>query len=48
MEKIGIFCSASGNIDKMYFDMAGRIGKWMGETGKLLYMAVPVSDLWNV
>ena len=36
MEKIGIFCSASGNIDKMYFDMAGRIGKWMGETGKTL------------
>ena len=36
MEKIGIFCSASGNIDKMYFDMAGQIGKWMGETGKTL------------
>lgn len=36
MEKIGIFCSASGNIDKMYFDMASRIGKWMGETGKTL------------
>lgn len=36
MEKIGIFCSASGNIDKMYFDMAGRISKWMGETGKTL------------
>lgn len=36
MEKIGIFCSASENIDKMYFDTAARIGKWMGETGKTL------------
>ena len=36
MEKIGIFCSASENIDKMYFDMAARIGQWIGETGKTL------------
>lgn len=36
MEKIGIFCSASENIDRMNFDTAVRIGKWMGETGKTL------------
>ena len=36
MEKIGIFCSASENIDKMYFESASQIGKWMGQTGKTL------------
>lgn len=36
MEKIGIFCSASENIDKLYFDTASQIGRWMGETGKTL------------
>lgn len=36
MNKIGIFCSASENIDKMYFDSARLIGKWLGENGKTL------------
>lgn len=36
MKKIGIFCSASANIDKMYFDSARQLGKWMGQTGKTL------------
>lgn len=36
MKKIGIFCSASENIDKMYFESARKIGEWMGETGKTL------------
>lgn len=36
MKKIGIFCSASENIDKMYFESANQIGKWMGQTGKTL------------
>lgn len=36
MEKIGIFCSASENIDKMYFDAARRVGQWMGQNGKTL------------
>lgn len=36
MEKIGIFCSASENIDKMYFESARRIGTWLGQTGKTL------------
>ena len=34
MKKIGIFCSASENIDKMYFDSARQIGEWMGKAGK--------------
>ncbi|MCP3895574.1 MULTISPECIES: TIGR00730 family Rossman fold protein [Bacteroides] len=36
MKKVGIFCSASENIDKMYFDQATRIGRWLGETGRTL------------
>lgn len=36
MKKIGIFCSASENIDKMYFESARQIGKWMGESNKTL------------
>ena len=36
MDKIGIFCSASENIDKMYFDSARLIGQWLGENGKTL------------
>ena len=31
MEKIGIFCSASENIDKVYFESARQIGEWMGQ-----------------
>lgn len=36
MKKIGIFCSASENIDRMYFESALQIGKWMGETNRTL------------
>lgn len=36
MKKIGIFCSASENIDKMYFESARQIGEWMGQAGKTL------------
>lgn len=36
MDKIGIFCSASEDIDKMYFNAARQIGQWMGKTGKVL------------
>lgn len=36
MKNIGIFCSASGRIDKMFFDSARRIGQWMGQNGKTL------------
>ncbi len=36
MNKIGIFCSASKTIDKMYFDSARQIGEWIGKSGKTL------------
>lgn len=36
MKKIGIFCSASENIDKMYFESARQLGKWLGENSKTL------------
>lgn len=36
MRNIGIFCSASENIDKMFFDSARRIGQWMGQNNKTL------------
>lgn len=36
METIGIFCSASQNIDKMYFESARQLGEWMGKKGKTL------------
>lgn len=36
MEKIGIFCSASDNIDLLYFEKAKELGEWMGKQGKTL------------
>lgn len=36
MEYIGIFCSASNNIDPAYFDAARLLGEWMGKNGKTL------------
>ena len=36
MKKIGIFCSASENIDKMYFDCTNELGTWMGQTNRIL------------
>ena len=40
MEKIGIFCSASENIDKVYFESARQIGEWMGQKRQNL-------DIWR-
>lgn len=31
MKKIGVFCSASTNIESRYYDIAQQLGKWMGE-----------------
>lgn len=31
MEKIGVFCSASEQIDEKYFIAASQLGAWMGE-----------------
>lgn len=36
MDKIAIFCSASDNIDPVYFDKARELGIWMGQNGKTL------------
>ena len=36
MEKIGIFCSSSNRMDKVYYDEAARLGRWIGEHGKTL------------
>ena len=36
MEKIGIFCSASDSIDKMYFEKRIELGEWLGKQGKTL------------
>ena len=36
MENIGIFCSASNNIDPVFFRHASELGKWLGENKKTL------------
>lgn len=36
MKKIGIFCSASDSIDKVYFEKARELGEWIGRQGKVL------------
>ena len=36
MDKIAIFCSASDNIDPVYFDKARELGTWMRQNGKTL------------
>lgn len=35
MEKIGIFCSASDSIDKIYFLKASEPGEWMAKAKNL-------------
>lgn len=36
MERIGIFCSASDEIDAVYFEKASELGEWMGQNKKTL------------
>lgn len=36
MDKIAIFCSASGNIDPVFFERTCELGTWMGQNGKTL------------
>ena len=36
MDKIGIFCSASTNIDPIYMEAARQLGTWIGEQKKTL------------
>lgn len=36
MQNIGIFCASSNTMDKLYYDEAARLGRWIGENGKTL------------
>ena len=36
MDKIGIFCASSNNMDEIYYKSAEELGRWMGENGKTL------------
>lgn len=36
MDKIAIFCSASADIDPVFFEKARELGAWMGENKKTL------------
>lgn len=36
IDKIAIFCSASGNIDQAHFEKARELGVWMGQNKKTL------------
>lgn len=36
IDKIAIFCSASGNIDQVHFEKARELGVWMGQNKKTL------------
>lgn len=36
MEKIGVFCSASNQIDAIYFEKTRELGEWLGRQGKTL------------
>ena len=31
MEKIGVFCASSNNLEPVFYSEAGRLGKWIGE-----------------
>lgn len=34
--KIGVFCSANNNIEKLYFEKTEEFGQWMGDNGHTL------------
>ena len=36
MITIGIFCAASDNIDKSYYESATQVGHWIGENGNTM------------
>lgn len=36
IEKIGIFCSSSNNLDPSYYEEADRLGRWIGSHGRTL------------
>ncbi len=36
MEKIGVFCASSDKLEQVYYDEAGRLGEWIGRSGRTL------------
>lgn len=36
INKIGIFCSSSNNLDESYYQEADRLGRWIGSLGLTL------------
>lgn len=36
MDKVGLFCASSNNLDVVYYENAARLGKWLAENGKSL------------
>lgn len=36
MDKIGVFCSSSNNMEPRFYEEAARLGRWLGEHGKTL------------
>ena len=36
MEKIGVFCASSDKLEQVYYDEAGRLGDWIGKSGRTL------------
>ena len=35
-EKIGVFCASSNDLAPVYYDEAGRLGEWIGKSGRTL------------
>lgn len=48
MNNIGVFCSASNDIDAIYVDSVSIIGKWLGENNKTLIYGGVNSGLMEV
>lgn len=36
MNKIGLFCASSNNLDAIYYEEAARLGRWLAENDKTL------------
>lgn len=36
MNKIGLFCASSNNLDTVFYEEAARFGKWLADKGKSL------------
>ena len=36
MNKIGVFCASSDNMEEVYYKEAANLGRWIGQTGRTL------------